>query len=360
MTSYSFLVLSNAVDGRDDEYNDWYTNRHLPDVAATPGFVSATRFRLADAQRSAPPYGYHYMAIYTPNPVDLTSVKDMRAIAETIERYTKGDLKIRIHLGGTLQIQAPNLSMAVGDEVVQIGDDQQFGGNVPIASILRLPALLRSEEEYSKASDILLPYVQAAYKKLGLTVLATYHYPPPVIFSRAKITSLADISGKKIRTLSPESSEWVRRLGGLPITTTTTEQAPALERGLVDAVTTASSGAGYQLKDLVKYDYRIPIAYSNVYVIVNDGALARLKPATRDVLMRTFSEVMDKTSEKILVDEVDLTKKMAEEGIIITQPSPEDIQSSCAAMVSYWETWSKERGPAAVEALGKIRAAIGR
>ena len=65
MTRHVLLVLSNAANGRDDEFNDWYTNVHLPDVLAVDGFVAAQRFRLADAQlqpdRPAP---HRYLAVY--------------------------------------------------------------------------------------------------------------------------------------------------------------------------------------------------------------------------------------------------------------------------------------------------------
>ena len=65
MTRHVLLVLSNAANGRDDAFNDWYTNVHLPDVLAVDGFVAAQRFRLADAQlqpdRPAP---HRYLAVY--------------------------------------------------------------------------------------------------------------------------------------------------------------------------------------------------------------------------------------------------------------------------------------------------------
>lgn len=41
-----FLVLSNPVDGRDDEYNRWYDEVHIRDVCEVPGVVSAQRYRV--------------------------------------------------------------------------------------------------------------------------------------------------------------------------------------------------------------------------------------------------------------------------------------------------------------------------
>ncbi len=61
---YVYVVRSGPVAGADEAYNDWYTNVHLADVLAVPGFVSAQRFRLADpAAPDAPVPGY--LALYT-------------------------------------------------------------------------------------------------------------------------------------------------------------------------------------------------------------------------------------------------------------------------------------------------------
>ena len=51
MPRYNLIVLTNPVDGREDEYNDWYTNVHLDDVLKVPGVVAAQRFRRSNHQR---------------------------------------------------------------------------------------------------------------------------------------------------------------------------------------------------------------------------------------------------------------------------------------------------------------------
>jgi hypothetical protein len=71
MPKYTFMVLTNPVEGQDDTYNDWYTNRHLADVLNVPGFVSAQRFKLADAQRGNPPHPWRYLALYQIETDDL-------------------------------------------------------------------------------------------------------------------------------------------------------------------------------------------------------------------------------------------------------------------------------------------------
>ena len=61
------LVFSNPVDGREEEYNAWYSEHHLDEILAIDGFVLAQRFRLAgDARmtRDTPDAPYRYLALY--------------------------------------------------------------------------------------------------------------------------------------------------------------------------------------------------------------------------------------------------------------------------------------------------------
>ena len=71
---YTFVVLTNAEQDREDEFNDWYTDQHLGDVLKISGIVAAQRFRLAEVQRSAEPPSYQYLALYEIETDDLQSV----------------------------------------------------------------------------------------------------------------------------------------------------------------------------------------------------------------------------------------------------------------------------------------------
>lgn len=65
---YIQIVFSNPLAGRDDEFNDWYENVHIPDLLSIPGMVSAQRYQLKDAEiyhmdGGAVP-GHRYAIIY--------------------------------------------------------------------------------------------------------------------------------------------------------------------------------------------------------------------------------------------------------------------------------------------------------
>lgn len=78
-----FVVLTNAKEGQDDEFNTWYTDQHVPDVTAIPGIVSAQRFELSEAQLR-PDAPYKYCALYEIETDDLEGViAELRARAGT-------------------------------------------------------------------------------------------------------------------------------------------------------------------------------------------------------------------------------------------------------------------------------------
>jgi hypothetical protein len=58
--------------------------------------------------------------LYVYNPVaTVAAVKGMNTIIEQIEKETNSELKVRLHLGGSLPINTTNITQAVSDDVVR-------------------------------------------------------------------------------------------------------------------------------------------------------------------------------------------------------------------------------------------------
>lgn len=299
--------------------------------------------------------------LYVYNPVaTVSAVKGLVKVNEEIEKETGGALSIRLHLGGSLPINTTNITQAVSDDVVQMGDDGYFLGNVPIGGVLRLPMLIQSAAEYQKAAAIMEPYLQKAFEKKGAIVLGQYLYPYQVAFSTKKLTSLADFKGQKIRVTSPEQGEFVKRLGGVPVTIGAPEVPSALDRGVVDGVLTASSGGGNIWKDMLKFNYRLGINYFNSVVIANKERFAKLPPDVQAKVQRIVRDNMPLITGAMEGEEESLTKKFADGGMTVTRESRADVEQGMKLVAAYWDEWAKAKGPEAVEALKKVRTALGR
>ncbi|RWL42835.1 MAG: hypothetical protein EOR60_24185 [Mesorhizobium sp.] len=78
-----FAVLTNPVEGREDEFNAWY-DRHLHDILRLPGLVSAQRFRLSPEQTATTPY--RYLVLYEIETNDLAeTIRELKAKDNTDE-----------------------------------------------------------------------------------------------------------------------------------------------------------------------------------------------------------------------------------------------------------------------------------
>lgn len=75
------LVFSNAAEGRDDDFNAWYDNVHLPDVRSVPGVTSAERYRVQQPGDEVPEH--RYVAVYELDGDPGTVLKEIATRAAT-------------------------------------------------------------------------------------------------------------------------------------------------------------------------------------------------------------------------------------------------------------------------------------
>jgi len=90
MTAYTLMVLSKPVEGKENEYNDWYTNTHLGDVLRLPGMVSARRFKVSPGQESS----HEYLALYNVETDDVSAI-----LTELTKRARTPEMSISPALG---------------------------------------------------------------------------------------------------------------------------------------------------------------------------------------------------------------------------------------------------------------------
>lgn len=309
----------------------------------------------------APAFAADTFNFYVYSPVTTSpTVQGQTAMVNQIEKDTNGQLTIKLHLGGSLPIAATNITSSVGDNVVQLGDDTFMTGIIPLGEALRLPRLFRTHQEASIALKIMEPYMQRAYDKRGVLMLAAYIYPEQVIWSKPKIASLADLRNKKIRVTAPSQGVFLRMFGASPVTLGTAEVAAALERSVIEGVVTASSGAAFIFKDLLKYNYRLNLGYGQSYLIVNKEAFQKLPPATQAILRSNAEKAYKAIDDQLVAEDAAMTEKLKAGGIIVVAASAADDAEAERQSKGYWDEWAKKTGPEAVEMLKKIRDALGR
>ena len=324
-------------------------------VAAALCFSFYLLVPFGDQARATEEWNF-YMHQSAPN---FATSRGAKLFTEEVEKTTNGELKVRLHLAGTLQISASNITQAVGSNVVQIGDDLFNSGNIQVAGIPRLPMLIQSYEDFAKADAVLKPYIEKAYKEKDSILLASYTYPLQFIWGRKKLVSLDDIKGMKLRVAQPEQGEFVRRFGGTSITMSAPEVPSALDRGVVDGIFTAGVGA-VLWKDLLKYGYVLIINVNNSYFIANAGAYSKLSPGLQAKIREVAQSSARWDQETMQKEEAESVQVLTNAGYTFTKATSEETARAVEAVKPYWDEWAKSRGPEITEALAKVRAALGR
>ncbi|MDR1294470.1 MAG: hypothetical protein LBK59_05855 [Bifidobacteriaceae bacterium] len=63
-SKHIFVAFTNAADGRDLEFNEFYDRYHIPEVLTAPGWLSAQRYRLCVEQKERQTPTWQYLVIY--------------------------------------------------------------------------------------------------------------------------------------------------------------------------------------------------------------------------------------------------------------------------------------------------------
>ena len=62
MAKYLFFAFSDCNDpSREEEFNEWYSNTHIPDMLQVPGMIKATRWMAAEPKEGLQ---RKYLALY--------------------------------------------------------------------------------------------------------------------------------------------------------------------------------------------------------------------------------------------------------------------------------------------------------
>ncbi len=112
MAKYCLVVVSDPVPGKEEEYNRWYNEQHLPDVLKVPGFGAAQRFKaMGDGGLPGKYIALYEMDCDSPKAAEA-ALAELYKIADTPQLFIS-DAIDRVRLSVTLCAAAsPRLSAA--------------------------------------------------------------------------------------------------------------------------------------------------------------------------------------------------------------------------------------------------------
>lgn len=119
------IVMSNPLDGRDEAFNDWYSNVHIRDVMRLPGSSAVQRLRLAE-ESVAPGQGvaadrrFTYLAVYECQDIERVSAGHGAVFSPMMLISDSFDFAMReAYYRPFVHRQKPGMALHEGDYVIE-------------------------------------------------------------------------------------------------------------------------------------------------------------------------------------------------------------------------------------------------
>ena len=127
MSTHLYLALTNAAEGREDDFAHWYDTYHVREVVRhAPGFVSGRRYMLDPLQRSGTGVGepapWRYLALYELESEDLAET--FAALARHSEQVGFTDHEGALSPDHVAWVYSPRGSTATGG--TSLGEDEHL------------------------------------------------------------------------------------------------------------------------------------------------------------------------------------------------------------------------------------------
>jgi TRAP-type transport system periplasmic protein len=211
---------------------------------------------------------------------EMTYVTVIKPFAEAVNKEAPGAVVIDLFPNGALGRDLPQQPQMVLDGVSDIAfaipgvSPGRFADN----GVIELPGLVKDLRE----ATLLYTRVIQANLLRGYDdyfVIGAMGTPPFSMFSRLKMTTLADIKGKKIKASNPTDAQSIKQLGAVPVLMPVNEAPEAIGRGTIDSVTGhLGSFFDFGLDRVTKYDYFIRLGFSPLVLLMNKKKFDSLSP----------------------------------------------------------------------------------
>jgi TRAP-type C4-dicarboxylate transport system substrate-binding protein len=216
-----------------------------------------------------------------------------------IPKRTNGRVKLEIVSLPELGLSGFELVRVMQAGLVDMGDVMAtyVAGDMPVIEGADLLGIFGDYDTAVKGHRAWEQVLRDKYSdRLGAVVLGSWPWAQQLLFSNKPVNSLNDVKGLKIRVFSPAMAQFVRALGGEPVSLAYAELYTALERGTVDgAITCSRCGWDTKLYEATKYlvDLHMGTAVSTLFV-VSKRTWNRMPPD----IQRTLAEVGSEFTER--------------------------------------------------------------
>ena len=308
--------------------------KHLILASAIAGGLATAP--LADTWDMPTPYG------------DTTfHTQNIAQFAADIATATDGGLEITMHSGGSLFPHGEIRNVVRSGQVpigefflsLLVNDDAAFG-------IDSQPFVATSYEDAARLWAAQKPVVTELLAAQGLMPLFSVPWPAQGLYTNGEVATVGDLAGLRFRAYNAALEEFAALAGAAPVQVEAPDIPQAFATGQIEAmVTSPSTGANSTAWDFVSHYTPINAWVPKNIVVVNERAFRRLPEAVQTAVMEAAAAAEARGWEMSAAEADAKTAIMADNGMIIVEPSAEltaGLQDIGAQMLDNWKANASE------------------
>ena len=267
--------------------------------------------------------------------------------AADVAAATDGALDITAHSGGSL-FPHGEIRNVVRSGQVPIGefflsrlvnDDAAFG-------IDSQPFVATSYEDAERLWAAQRPVVTELLAEQGLMPLFSVPWPAQGLYTNGEVETVEGLAGLRFRAYNAALEEFATLAGAAPVQVEAPDIPQAFATGQVEAmVTSPSTGANSTAWDFVTHYTPINAWVPKNIVVVNERAFKRLPDDVQTAVLEAAAAAEARGWEMSAAEADAKTAVMAENGMIIVEPSDAltaGLQEIGAQMLTNWEDSASE------------------
>jgi TRAP-type C4-dicarboxylate transport system substrate-binding protein len=283
---------------------------------------------------------------FPPPPVSFFNGGVLAPWAKEIENATGGAVKVQIFVGPTVATFG-NIYDRILNGVVDLG----WGLHGPIgnqfrkSSVTNLPGIPATGPSCSAALWQLYATGVTADEYAAVKPLSVACFPGSGFIATKPLRTTDDFKGMKVGVGSKMLGREMELLGAAPISLTTTDIYPSLQRGTIDASATGwAAVAAFKLQEISRFGFEAPMGHATNFLLMNKDSFARLPEAARRVIESKSGATLAARMGKAGHDETMHGRKIAENtaGYTITTMPAADLERLRRQMQPLVDQWIAE------------------
>ncbi|KAA0892529.1 TRAP transporter substrate-binding protein [Pusillimonas sp. ANT_WB101] len=283
--------------------------------------------------------------------------------AKRVLEETGGYMVLKPHPGGTLGVKASESMRAIGEGVVPMGDFALFQ-NASRGAVLAaetLPFMVHDFDELKVLHRSFRPLWEKVLAKNNQKALYMAPWPSQFFFLKQPVNSIDDLKGVKMRTLDKLTSDWITRLGMLPVQMTNLEILQALGAGMIEGIpTSAGTAVAQKYWDFLDYGYVTNHIWASNAMAINLDVWKKIPPEHQATMERIAKEMEPEFWEAAKQDHEQKMAELKKNGMKIAVAPEALLREMQERTAPLWAVYVKPMGADAVAALAQYRQATGK